>query len=422
MDFAESFTRLELAALEHQSQLERLAAQQRSLQRAHALLLSEHVNLAEEHAVLCDCLSKSSVVSEVEVEEVRRSRRRSAALRQALQAPELAAAVGFAAGLRASRQLATASRLHGDGLRRFLPTLQRQLPRILYVCGGSTGNEELSVAECLRIPGTGAPQNFHQDATLDWQPVPDVPTARRWCGAADASGMVYVFGGHNGTQYLDAAERFNAELGSWEALPPMPRPREGCAVATAGGVLYVFGGSHGERALATAEQFDPRDWSWSALRVMLYPCDACAAAADKVGRTVFVAGGRDAAHFLDAAQSLDLTTNMWSLLPPMPTARLGCAAAYSAGGFFVAGGHGHGQALAHFERFDVAGEFWERLEPMPTARLGCAAVAANGHIHVFGGHNGERALGVVEQFDVSTRRWTALPPLRNPRYAIAAAV
>merc|ERR1712232_152442 len=91
-------------------------------------------------------------VSGDELLSMRVSRRRAVLLRELLQAPELAAAIGSAAGVRCSRSLIAASRCHGDSMRRMLPSIKAQMPLTLYVCGGSTGSEELAVAERLRLP------------------------------------------------------------------------------------------------------------------------------------------------------------------------------------------------------------------------------------------------------------------------------
>eukprot|EP00928_Gymnodinium_smaydae_P019728 TRINITY_DN17587_c0_g1_i2.p1 TRINITY_DN17587_c0_g1~~TRINITY_DN17587_c0_g1_i2.p1 ORF type:complete len:483 (-),score=74.31 TRINITY_DN17587_c0_g1_i2:139-1422(-) len=416
---ADELTRLgalERGAADQRLQLERLAAQQRALQHSHSALLAEHLALKEDHDVLCDGVGSAGVVGKSDLARLRRMRRSSAALRELLQAPELAAAVGAAAGLHTSLALTVASRTHGESLRCVLPALLAQMPRTLYACGGSTGSEELSVAERLVLREHGD----SVELSPRWDPLPDLPTARRWCGAAQLRGMLYVIGGHSGIRYLDAVERFNTELGIWEAMPPMPTPREGCAVASAAGRLFVFGGSHGERALSTVEAFDSESLRWITPSDMPSPRDACAAAADHRGRCAFLAGGRDTGRFLDTADRFDLVTYEWTPLPPMPTPRLGCAAAFVAGGLYVAGGHGHGQALSALERYDVSEGRWDRLVPMPTARLGCAAVAIVGCLHVFGGHNGERALATVERFDPCTGCWSALPPLLSPRYACAA--
>lgn len=412
---------LERLVTQNASSMEWLAAQHRDMQRKHEALLAAHLELAEDHSVLCQTVTEAGAITGPALEEVRRERRRAQAVRKALQAPDVACAICRCAGVRAATALASLSRTEGEGARRALPTLVVELPPHVYVCGGSAGGDALAAVE------------RYDPLTYKWEVLPPMRVARRWCGAAAAGGAIYVFGGHNGARYLNAAERYLPDERTWEVLPSMPSPREGCAVAAMRGQLYVFGGSYaepsgvarsgggGEHAVCAVERLDTSSLKWELLPPMPRARDACTAAADLKQCVVFLLGGRDANEpFLPTAERFRTESFQWEALPSMPTARLGCAAATVGDALFVAGGHG-GQALATLECFRFSTLQWESLPFMPTARLGCAAAATAGSLLVFGGHDGGGALSAVEIFEPSELKWSPLPRMSVSRYACTAA-
>lgn len=278
-----------------------------------------------------------------------------------------------------------------------------------------------------------------------WEPMPPMPTPRRWCGAAALTGRVYVIGGHRQGRTLGTVECFEAESHTWKAMPGLRTPREACAVTMCSGGLYVLGGSENEQALPTAERLQlvssehaAASETWETLEDMPSPRDACAAAS-AWGR-ILVAGGRDAFDFLASADLLDVATlgvveGGWLPLIPMPTPRLGCTAVACDGCMFICGGHGGtGRALATIERFDLSSYSWESIVSMPTPRLGCVALVGSllgkHFLCVFGGHEGNGPVNAAESLEVQcdnseprapSKCWNTLPRFRTARYGCAAA-
>lgn len=268
-----------------------------------------------------------------------------------------------------------------------------------------------------------------------------MPTARSGCAAVSSGGLLYVFGGRRGgdRHTLAQAERYDPTAPRWEPLPPMPTPRSVCAAAAARGLLYVFGGRSGEwQPLACAERLDPITGRWETLPPMRTPRSGCATAA--AAGMLYVLGGEHGVspaaprgtfgQSLATAERFCPATGIWETLPPMPTARYGCAAAAVNGVLYVFGGErGAGQSRATVERLDPSVPRWDTLTPMPTARSWCACVAAMGLLYVFGGSRGDgrtrgggRSLATAERFDPSTGRWELLPPMQTPRSVCSGAV
>ncbi|CAE7398378.1 KLHL18 [Symbiodinium pilosum] len=349
----------------------------------------------------------------------RRARLQAALLLELLQLPELARAVGLAAGLRAAQRFAGVARSHGSSMRQMLPRLCEDVQPQLFVVGGCVAGTELA---CLQ----------HYDPQHNvWDVRQAMPTERRWCSGAHCMGKIYVVGGQQDGHVLATVERYDVEMDVWEAVPDMPTAREACAVATCGSCLYVCGGCQHDEALAVTEclNIDTATMWWECVAEM--PCgrDACAAAS-LTGR-VFVVGGR-CQDFLSSADMLQVQSNRWLPLPPMPTPRLGCSAAAVGKHLFVFGGHaGRGRALAAVERLDTSAFVWEAVAEMPTPRLGCVSLchrpsASTQCICVFGGHNGQGAIAAAECMDVAENGdvlgWRPLPCLPTPTYACAGGV
>jgi len=77
--------------------------------------------------------------------------------------------------------------------------------------------------------------------------------------------VVYVCGGSDGEEVLASVECYvaNGEGGAWTAAPPMSTPRISHGAVALRNRLYVFGGSDGQTPLDTFECFDPKEGRWS---------------------------------------------------------------------------------------------------------------------------------------------------------------
>eukprot|EP00439_Symbiodinium_sp_Y106_P048614 s2324_g6.t1 len=260
---------------------------------------------------------------------------------------------------------------------------------------------------------------------------------------ASAMPSIYVIGGAcRNLGVLNVMKRLDAGGTEWQPVPSMPSSRRLCAATACNGYVYVFGGE--AVSVIPGTGFIPN--SLNTIDGML----------------------RDYIQ-LDCAERFEPLHGTWEVLPPMPTARAGCAATTADGLIYVCGGRLCETVLAAVERFDPGPEpdfpfrstiaidvryvrvsrqvvssgsrrksqhahvptrlkaesylamlqtgieRWEMLPRQPTARSGCAAATAKGCVYIMGGKcsNG-RVQGVAE------RRWEKLPPMLSPRSAFAA--
>ncbi len=112
----------------------------------------------------------------------------------------------------------------------------------------------------------------------------------------------------------------------------------------------------------------------------------------------------------------------WSELSPMPTPRLGPAAAVSGNRLFVIGGQSDVGTFDVVEAYDPLTDSWSELTAMPSRRTHTCAVENNGVIYVLGGESANVPQTLVESYNPLTDHWTQLEPLPSPRTRSAAAV
>mmetsp|Transcript_54218 Transcript_54218/g.100196 ORF Transcript_54218/g.100196 Transcript_54218/m.100196 type:complete len:433 (-) Transcript_54218:23-1321(-) len=381
LDF-ERLARLESVCAKQHLLLDELVAKQQSLQRFCESLKHEHRCLAAEHDLLTSCLTSKEVVSSSELLEARRVQECTLLVRDSLQVPGLAEHIGHFVGFWVTRSLAGTCKAFWDGIQTTLQAVKTAAHPQFYVCGGSSAGSFLPLPTVERLDlRTGA-----------WESVPPMPSARRWCGVAAIGGALYVVGGEANGKTLADSERFCPVTELWDELPPMPTARSHCAVTAHRRRLQVFGGRDTFSSSAVVECYDPSSNVWSSFPSMAQRRDTCAAAASE-GRA-YIVGGRESAGgdcaLVDAVEVLDLHTNSWHMLPPLPTPRVGCAATVCSGCLYVLGGHvlrspvATSPALGVVERLVLNTTTWEQVHTMPTPRSHCAAVVAADCIHVFG--------------------------------------
>ncbi|CAK0841381.1 unnamed protein product [Prorocentrum cordatum] len=130
-------------------------------------------------------------------------------------------------------------------------------------------------------------------------------------------------------------------------------------------------GGDGEGPLSEAELWDPDEGAWRPLPPMSSARDGCAAAA--LGGRLLVAAGWDGRRELASAEFYDPELGAWEPGPALRRARRGCAAAVVDGRAYVLGGVAKGELISEVEVLDPGSGRWEVCAVMPTARAGCAA-------------------------------------------------
>ena len=275
-----------------------------------------------------------------------------------------------------------------------------------------------------------------------WAPAPSMLTPREDFGAvAGPDGRIYVAGGNDANgNLLNSAEVYDPSARSWKAIASMPTTRDSVALANGGdGRIYAIGGetaaSHSP-AIATVEAYEPTSNRWSTVAPMHTARKLAAAATGADGRIYAISGVDTFFNPLRSVEAYDPRTNTWHDVAPLQTGRGFPAATIGRDErIYVMGGYGgnfldanlpnqNGKNLTSVEVYTPATNAWTLAPPLLTPRHTLAAVnGPDGRIYAIGGHGGDgNPLAVVEAFLPGAMRWIEATPLPGARAALAAAV
>jgi N-acetylneuraminic acid mutarotase len=226
----------------------------------------------------------------------------------------------------------------------------------------------------------------------------------------------------------------------WAEKTALPLPRNALAAATSdapapnsGSWIYAIGGASGEEGTVVA--YNTQEPGWSPVATLIDNVWGEAAATSGPGG-LHVVGGisliDDFATVLATHQIYNTAANEWVLSIPLQMARCQHAAVTDRNGmiYAIGGNNGSQTAINSFlnsvEMFDPSTELWTYVAELNTARSLLAAVTGpDGKIYAIGGSNASPGvLQTVEVFDPSNplRGWTPGPSLPVALWGPAAAV
>ncbi|HEX7926532.1 MAG TPA: kelch repeat-containing protein [bacterium] len=132
-----------------------------------------------------------------------------------------------------------------------------------------------------------------------------LPTARGGSVACSVKGIIYVFGGYDGDNYLDNTEAYDPANDSWKKLPRMPTARAFAGCVVVNDLIYVIGGRggglFGEKSLGTMEMFDPATGIWRGRRSV--PTARAEPVTIAVEGVIYVMGGTDGSKALNVVEA-----------------------------------------------------------------------------------------------------------------------
>uniref|UniRef100_A0A8C6WZ49 Kelch domain-containing protein 8B n=1 Tax=Neogobius melanostomus TaxID=47308 RepID=A0A8C6WZ49_9GOBI len=124
-----------------------------------------------------------------------------------------------------------------------------------------------------------------------------------------------------------------------------------------------------------------------------------------------------------ALLALDVETQTWSVLPPMPTARAGASAVVTQGGqVMVLGGMDREQRpLAAVHVYHPDEGKWESRAALGQPAMGVTAVERDGKVLAFGGMGADTSpQALVRVYEPQKDQWLPLPSMPTPRYGASA--
>jgi len=273
-------------------------------------------------------------------------------------------------------------------------------------------------------------------ASASWQKIDTLgeATPRHESSAVLIAKDLYVFGGRGDRplQVLDLETR------RWRTLTAPPLEIHHAQGVVHNGRIFIVSGLTGqfpeEPALEHVYIYDPATDAWSKGPRIPQERRRGASGVVVIGDLAYILGGNTRGHnsgYVPWADSLDLVTGQWAVLPDAPHARDHFHAAvvngqiYAAGGRLSAADAGEplSRTVAQVDVFDPKKGAWSTLKAdLPTPRAGTAAVRLNGRLLVLGGESDRQvaAHSEVEQFDPQTQKWTPLPAMPVGRHGAQA--
>jgi hypothetical protein len=319
--------------------------------------------------------------------------------------PEVWALVAAHLGLVGAWRLMRVCVAARAGAKEFLSTLPG-----LVVCGGYSTSGGAVRGDAWRL-------NL---ATLRWEPMPGLVTARYGHACCVVRGKLVVLGGETSAGRTSSVEILSAEEGAaFVDLPPLSCGGILGAAAivveesdsTAGQVLLVGGMIQGGGVSSTVHLVDLATGVCTPGRPDMLRSRYTFAAAGLPGGRIVCAGGyfdSSAEMWGPPVQGAPDAAWSWRQLPAMSVARQSCSGCVMSNGrFAVLGGNIGGAYTSSCEALAIGDDdaHWELLLPMhdPRANFACAAVA--GCIIVAGGV-GQRS---AEVYDEVLGRFLRLP-------------
>lgn len=210
----------------------------------------------------------------------------------------------------------------------------------------------------------------------------------------------------------------SASAQPWASRTPFPTEATETVLENQGGIVYAFGGDAGSHLLADVFAYDPTSDAWTPVATLATA--RAGAAAARLGTKIYVIGGHDGTRALASVEVFDAATGAVSSVASLGTPRNHAAAAIQDGKIYVFGGTPQptgsiATALSSAEVFDPASGAWSPIASMPEALWGIMGTSAEGLVFLAGGHDasasGRAARATLTTYDpranVYTRRASA---------------
>lgn len=240
---------------------------------------------------------------------------------------------------------------------------------------------------------------------------------------SDSSRSFLMFGGYNGTVWLNDLWKFDIEPqprwtclqeashevdggggggGQNEAGTVTLRPcaRFGYVSVAYDGKFILWGGFDGGRWLNDLFVFDLSTSTWSQITQLGSPPSvrSCPAWCHRDGR-LFLHGGYDGLERKDDFYVCDLKTYTWQRMPHMglrPSPRYFHSSVLYGNKLFVYGGYSGNQRLSDLWAYDFETHFWAEVDcsngDAPSGRSSLVAQVYENYLYVFSGYNGSAVM------------------------------
>ncbi|MBX2972017.1 MAG: hypothetical protein KF797_02845 [Flavobacteriales bacterium] len=254
-----------------------------------------------------------------------------------------------------------------------------------------------------------------------WSQLADFPGTARDDAAAFSTGTSICIGTgmEVGWGLTSDWSRYDAGNDTWHTMAALPASgRQYCTAFSVDGIGYLFGGTDGSGWLNELWAYDPQPDAWQQ-RASLPGTGRSGSVAFVIDGSGYVTNGRTGASTLsNELWRYDPAQDAWTALAPMPGEARQLAAAFAIGGhgYVVAGANEQGAITATAWRYDALSDEWDAIADLPDARFGADGFSGGGKGLVIGGAASlELFLDAAYWYDPLLDEWSAAPALAAAR-------
>ncbi len=232
-----------------------------------------------------------------------------------------------------------------------VPTTKMTLTAVglqLYQIGGETAG---GVVDTVHIYNT---------VDFSWSTGTSKPTAVTDSAAVALFGEIYLPGGRTANgEPTDIVEVYSPANDAWRTAANLPHPIAAATVVSDGNLLYLIGGWDGTNYLDAILVYDTVADSWRPLPNQKMSQPRASATGDIINRQLYLVGGHDQNGAMSTCERFDLIDETWHSCPNMLQARTGAGAVVLVNRLYLFGGlesSAAGQTISEF--FDPTTEEW----------------------------------------------------------------
>jgi len=237
----------------------------------------------------------------------------------------------------------------------------------------------------------------------------DVPVGRENNGAVVYGNKMYLFGGYSGFTWLNDFLSFDFDASEWSRVPfgqkgIVPTTRFGYVSSVHGDFMYIFGGYDGSAWLNDTHDFDFKGGIWSATHVQGFiPSGrSCPSWATHKG-SVYLFGGYDGVHRMNDFHQFRMAQRTWSSIRSTgqaPSPRYFHASVVYGSSLYLFGGYSGQERLNDLYEFRFDSSTWLAVntEDPPSGRSSLLAAVYSNSLYAFGGYNGSIVLNDFYEF------------------------
>ncbi len=239
----------------------------------------------------------------------------------------------------------------------------------------------------------------------------NAPTARQLATAVWTGSEMIVWGGFDGSNYLNTGGRYNPSTDSWTATSGANAPsgRYGPTAIWTGSEMIVWGGFDGNFS-NTGGRYNPSTNSWTATSTTNAPAAREAHTAVWTGSEMIVWGGADSTNVFNTGGRYNPGTNSWTATSTTnaPSGRFFHMAVWTGSEMIVWGGYDGSSYFNTGGRYNPGTNSWTATNTTnaPSGRSSHTAVWISSEMIVWGGYNGSY-LNTGGRYNPGTNSWTA---------------